>query len=76
MISTPPDTELSVKYLNSTIEVHLGNEITPTQAANIPDIYYEGSVDNYYTFLMSDLDAPSRENHTLREYLHCVVSLT
>lgn len=63
---------LKVSYSRDVV-VDLGNELTPTQVKNMPNVSWEAEKNAYYTLLMVDPDAPSRTNHTLREVRHWLV---
>ena len=60
----------SVKY--GDIAVNMGNEVTPTQAAEAPTVSFDGEAGTFYTVVMTDPDAPSRENPQFREFKVCV----
>lgn len=53
--------------------VGLGNELTPTQVKDKPQVSWQAEKGAYYTLLFIDLDAPSRKDHTLRDVRHWVV---
>lgn len=54
--------------------LHLGNTLTPTQVKNPPkSLSWPTEPGALYTLLMTDPDAPSRTNATLREVKHWVV---
>lgn len=54
----------------SGVTVDLGNELTPTQVKDTPKVEWDAEKGVYYSLLMVDLDAPSRQNPTLREVRH------
>jgi len=54
-------------------EIHAGEELTPTQVKSAPEVSYENSAKVYYTLLMVDPDAPSRQNNTLKWVKHWLV---
>lgn len=54
----------------SGVVVDLGKELTPTQVKDVPKVTWEAEKGAYYTLLMVDPDAPSRENSTFREIRH------
>lgn len=68
--NAPPET-LSVQY--GTIEVNLGNEITPFDVKDEPKVQWNADSDSYYTIAMVDPDAPSRTDPKFREVLHWLV---
>uniref|UniRef100_A0A1L8DPV4 Putative phosphatidylethanolamine-binding protein n=1 Tax=Nyssomyia neivai TaxID=330878 RepID=A0A1L8DPV4_9DIPT len=64
--------KVSIKY-PSGVEVNYGNELTPTQVKDIPSVTWDANVDDYYTLLMIDPDAPSRQDHDFAEVKHWLV---
>jgi len=50
-----------------------GNEISPSHCAKAPSVTHKGDSDSLYALAMVDPDAPSRENHKMREWRHWVV---
>eukprot|EP00033_Pygsuia_biforma_P000478 GCRY01000564.1.p1 GENE.GCRY01000564.1~~GCRY01000564.1.p1 ORF type:complete len:166 (+),score=20.08 GCRY01000564.1:68-565(+) len=64
--------ELKVRYRDNT-SVHGGNELSPEKTKHHPHVTVPGTVDDLYTLLMVDPDAPSRSNPTAAEWLHWVV---
>uniref|UniRef100_A0A0N4ZIC6 Phosphatidylethanolamine-binding protein n=1 Tax=Parastrongyloides trichosuri TaxID=131310 RepID=A0A0N4ZIC6_PARTI len=66
-----PKNVLTVKYENCTVEY--GKELTPTQVKDKPDVVYDGNSSSYYTLLMTDPDAPSREDPKFGEVKHWLV---
>ncbi|XP_033211166.1 protein D2-like [Belonocnema kinseyi] len=71
VITKAPTEEVEVEYGNK--EVKFGEEWTPTQVKNAPEIDYEDDENAFYTLMMTDPDAPSRTNPTYREFLHWLV---
>lgn len=57
----------------SGVSVKLGNELTPTQVKDKPQLTWEAEKGAYYTLIMIDPDAPSRTDYNLREVLHWLV---
>lgn len=51
----------------------LGNILTPTQTKDKPQVSWPTERGAYYTLIMTDPDAPSRENHSYREIRHWMV---
>lgn len=51
----------------------MGNELTPTQVKDIPEVKWDADPNKYYTLIMTDPDAPSRANPTYREFKHWVI---
>ncbi|VEN41804.1 unnamed protein product [Callosobruchus maculatus] len=72
VLADAPEKSIEVKYKNGK-EVKLGNELTPTEVKDKPDVKYEGEAGAYYTLIMTDPDAPSRKNPTRREWHHWLV---
>lgn len=72
IIKNPPSNLLEVIYKDD--KVNLGNELTPTQVRDPPEVKYEADSNDYYTLLFTDPDAPSRNNHPMREWHHWLVS--
>ncbi|RXG69018.1 Phosphatidylethanolamine-binding protein-like F40A3.3 [Armadillidium vulgare] len=54
-------------------KVELGNELTPTQVQNVPQVSWEAEEGSYYTLIMTDPDAPSRKEPKFREWHHWLV---
>lgn len=59
-------------YSNGTV-VGLGNEVTPTQVKDKPQVKWQAEKGAHYTLLFVDPDAPSRVIHTYREARHWAV---
>lgn len=53
--------------------VHLGNTLTPTQTICKPQVVWRAKPEAYYTLVMVDPDAPSRQNPKMRELRHWTV---
>lgn len=53
--------------------IGLGNEFTPTQVKDKPQVKWQAEKGAYYTLLFIDPDAPSRAQHTMREVRHWAV---
>lgn len=51
----------------------MGKELTPTQVKDKPQVTWDAEKGAYYTLMMVDPDAPSRENHPFREVRHWLV---
>ena len=54
-------------------KVNLGNELTPTEVKDIPNVAWTADADSFYTLIMTDPDAPSRAEPTFREWHHWLV---
>lgn len=70
--NVPPEVTAEVTY-PSGAKVHMGNELTPTQVKDIPTITWDADEHRMYTLVMTDPDAPSRENPKMREWQHWLV---
>lgn len=57
----------------SGVNVCLGNELTPSQVKDKPQVTWNAEKDAYYTLVMTDPDATSRTNPDLREIRHWLV---
>ncbi|KAF8939712.1 phosphatidylethanolamine-binding protein [Dissophora ornata] len=67
-------TMLAVSYGNNK-EVALGNRLSVGETQHPPQVSFEAdSPNDKYTLIMTDPDAPSRQNHRMREYRHWIVS--
>jgi len=60
--------ELHASYGGNKVE-H-GNELTPTQVKDHPSVSYNGESDAHYTLIMTDPDAPSRQDPKNGEWWH------
>ncbi|XP_034114658.1 LOW QUALITY PROTEIN: phosphatidylethanolamine-binding protein homolog F40A3.3 [Drosophila sulfurigaster albostrigata] len=69
----PPQGKLQVNYPVG-VSVQDGNELTPTQVKDVPEVIWEAeNEDQLYTLLMVDPDAPTRKDPKFREILHWAV---
>ncbi|CAN6195236.1 unnamed protein product [Urochloa humidicola] len=66
-----PTVPLSVRY--GTRDLTNGCEIRPSIAANPPAIQIAGRANDLFTMLMTDPDAPSPSEPSMREWLHWLV---
>lgn len=71
VIAYIPDETLEVKWKSG--EATVGNVLTPTIMKDQPEITWEGDSNSFYTLLMVDPDAPSRENPSAAEFQHWLV---
>lgn len=71
VIDTVPAGVIKVNY--NSLEVNMGNELTPTQVQCQPNVSYPTESGALYTLCMTDPDAPSRENPKYREWHHWLV---
>lgn len=67
-----PKKIVKVSYPNG-VNANLGNELTPTQVKDKPQLSWEAEKGAYYTLLMIDPDAPSRKDRSMGEILHWLV---
>ncbi|XP_023020259.1 protein D2 isoform X3 [Leptinotarsa decemlineata] len=72
VLNDAPDKLLEIKY-KSGKDVRLGNELTPKQVLEAPEVKYEADSKDYYTLIFTDPDAPSRKNPKSREWNHWLV---
>ncbi|KAH8310810.1 hypothetical protein KR044_003077 [Drosophila immigrans] len=68
----PPQGKLQVNYPVG-VAVQEGNELTPTQVKDEPQVTWEQEGDQLHTLLMVDPDAPTRSDPKFREILHWAV---
>ncbi|XP_043482286.1 protein D2-like [Leptopilina heterotoma] len=71
VINKAPVNEVEVEYGKK--KVRVGEELTPTEVKNAPEIDYKDDDDALYTLIMTDPDAPSRQTPTNREFVHWLV---
>lgn len=72
VVSSEPEQVLTVKFKEK--EVSAGNEIIPGDSSSAPStLSFNAEKGTYYTCIMSDPDAPSRENPKKGEWLHWLV---
>ncbi|XP_044742112.1 uncharacterized protein LOC123303078 [Chrysoperla carnea] len=72
VIDVPPYQLVEVKYPSGGV-VKLGNYLTPTQVLQKPSVKFTGDPSKYYLLCMTDPDAPSRAEPTMREFEHWLV---
>ncbi|CAG9559418.1 unnamed protein product [Danaus chrysippus] len=72
VVPKAPEAEVTVKYVSG-VEVNFGNELTPTQVKDVPNVKWNAVPDTYYTLAMTDPDAPSRAEPQFREWHHWLV---
>ncbi|XP_075223327.1 protein D2-like isoform X2 [Lycorma delicatula] len=63
--------KLLVKFSNG--EANLGNELTPADTKETPEVDWTPESDKFYTLSMTDPDALSRQNPIYREWQHWLV---
>lgn len=72
VVDTACSNEVEVSYGANKVE--MGNELTPTQVQKPPThISYPVESGAMYTVIMTDPDAPSRNNPKFREWVHWMV---
>lgn len=69
VIDQAPSEGISVVYPGHK-EANFGNELTPRQVIEQPEVSWDAEHDTYYTLLMVDPDAPSRADPKFREFNH------
>ncbi|XP_076262387.1 protein D3-like isoform X2 [Rhynchophorus ferrugineus] len=72
VIDVAPQGVVEVNY-PSGVKVDQGNELTPTQVKDQPNVNWPANTNDYYTLCMTDPDAPSRKQPTYREWHHWLV---
>eukprot|EP00062_Callorhinchus_milii_P026834 gi/632989423/ref/XP_007883640.1/ PREDICTED: phosphatidylethanolamine-binding protein 1-like [Callorhinchus milii] len=74
-VDEAPAAGLKVKF-NGLEITKMGQTLTPTQVKNLPlFINWKGmKPKSLYTLLLVDLDAPSRQNPTAREWFHFMLN--
>ncbi|CAG2177760.1 unnamed protein product, partial [Oppiella nova] len=72
VIDSVPKDKITVKY-SSGLEVKFGNELTPTQVKTKPVVDWPADNSSHYTLVMTDPDAPSREDPMFGQYKHWLV---
>lgn len=73
VLQSLPDVDLLKVSYSEKLKVDLGNKLTPTQVKEHPKVEYDANPNDFYTLLMTDPDAPSRMEPTLREFRHWLV---
>ncbi|KAB7507234.1 OV-16 antigen [Armadillidium nasatum] len=77
VIDSVPSKVVNVSYNGA--KVDLGNELTPTQVKDVPEISWEADDASYYTLIMTEEYflkipmPPSRKDPQYREILHWLV---
>ncbi|XP_031629633.1 protein D3-like [Contarinia nasturtii] len=71
-LSIAPTKAVNVSY-PSGATVNFGNVLTPTQVKEKSTVKWNAEKDAYYSVLMVDPDAPSRQNPKNREFRHWLV---
>ncbi|XP_058837340.1 protein D3-like [Topomyia yanbarensis] len=72
LVDEAPDCWLRIAF-KSGREVEGGNRLTPTQTKSIPALTFNTNDRSFYTLIMTDPDAPSRDDPRHREFVHWIV---
>lgn len=72
VIDIAPPESVQVLYPGE-LSVKEGNELTPTQVKEKPTLKWSSKDDEFYTLIMTDPDAPSRQEPVSREWHHWLV---
>lgn len=72
VIDIAPKDTLQVTY-SSGVKANFGNELTPIQVKDIPQISWEAETNALYTVILTDPDAPNKQNPTFGEVRHWLV---
>lgn len=73
VVSCDPEQLLIIKYNSQKTATRPGDELTPSDSSKAPEISFESESNTFYTLIMSDPDAPSRDNPIRGEWLHWLV---
>ncbi|KRX98670.1 Phosphatidylethanolamine-binding -like protein F40A3.3 [Trichinella pseudospiralis] len=73
VVDQAPTQLLEVKY-KSGVQADLGNVLTPTQVKEPPSLNWVTTPGALYTIVLTDPDAPSRQNPKFREWHHWLVA--
>ncbi|XP_058797988.1 protein D2-like isoform X2 [Phymastichus coffea] len=71
VLDKAPINYLQISYNNKKVE--LGKELTPSEVKDAPLIEWNFDSSKFYTLILNDPDAPSRENPQMREFLHWAI---
>lgn len=69
-----PGLPMTITYLSGAT-VGFGNTLTPTEVTEVPTVSWEADPQAFYTVILTDPDAPSRDLPAFREFIHWVSSL-
>ncbi|XP_072395829.1 phosphatidylethanolamine-binding protein homolog F40A3.3-like [Diabrotica undecimpunctata] len=72
VIDVVPEQQLEVLY-TSGVKVNLGNELTPTQVKDAPQVKWLADKDSFYTLIMTIPDDPSLTDPKHRQWHHWLV---
>lgn len=67
-----PKSKLLVTYPNGKV-VEFGDELTPTEVKDEPTLQWSANPNKYYSLIMYDPDAPSRDNPIYADVKHWIV---
>lgn len=68
-----PKCSLHLSWDNGNKVVAEGDQVTPTQAQDLPTLRFDGDKDKLYTIIISDPDAPSVADPKFGEWQHMIV---
>ena len=71
VIPTVPNSLLEVTWKD--VGANLGSVVTPTQMKDEPILKWEAEANAFYTVMLVDPDAPSRQNPQYKNVLHWLV---
>ncbi|KAM7359464.1 uncharacterized protein ACRADG_012882 [Cochliomyia hominivorax] len=72
LLDEGPTKLLKVSF-DSGVVANMGGELTPTQVQNPPQVEWPAEKDTFYTLLFTEIDAPSREDTSLKEWRHWLI---
>ncbi|XP_023302379.2 protein D3-like [Lucilia cuprina] len=72
LLNEGPQEILKVTF-DSGVTANMGEELTPTQVQNAPLVEWSAEKDSFYTLLFTEVDAPSREDTSLKEWRHWLI---
>ncbi|KAI8130948.1 Phosphatidylethanolamine-binding protein like protein F40A3.3 [Lucilia cuprina] len=72
LLNEGPQEILKVTF-DSGVTANMGEELTPTQVQNPPLVEWSAEKDSFYTLLFTEVDAPSREDTSLKEWRHWLI---
>lgn len=55
-------------------QISAGQELSPSLARTAPNVNWSADNNQLYTLIMVDPDAPNREEHTFRNWLHWLIT--
>ncbi|EDV43705.1 uncharacterized protein Dana_GF16395 [Drosophila ananassae] len=72
VLKSCPDKLLKITYPSGQ-EANMGVELTPTQVKDQPKVVWDADPNALYTLILTDPDAPSRQDPKFREWHHWLV---